>query len=272
MNDAAVDQFVEQRNSRMQILLNGLPVFGSKDFFKGRSHLGTICPIAARPPFGLTNAFDCRLMVCHILSFLLQVTFKSKVNILKRLANVNKKLLDKTARAGYIRHTERRGVSRFFCTAASRVVSPRATDAKDFFAAKNFMEKKFKRALGSLDEVFDFINGFVANNQIDNGIAFSINLAVEELFTNMIKYNPGNPSDVAITVEKDQKDLTVILIDSDAEPFDVTKIAEVDVAQSLQARPIGGLGLHLVKKMVDQVDYEYANRQSKISLIKHLEQ
>jgi anti-sigma regulatory factor (Ser/Thr protein kinase) len=134
------------------------------------------------------------------------------------------------------------------------------------------MEKKFKRAMESLDEVFDFINGFVAANGIDSAGAFSINLAVEEIFTNMVKYNPAGAHDIAMALAKDQNDLTVVLTDFDAEPFDVTQTAEVDVTQSLEARPLGGLGLHLVKKMVDQVDYQYANRQSTITLIKHLEQ
>jgi len=136
----------------------------------------------------------------------------------------------------------------------------------------DFMEKKFKRALESLDAVFDFINGFVAANGIDGGSAFSINLAVEEIFTNMVKYNPNSAHDIAITIRKDRNALTVVLVDSEAEPFDVTQTAEVDVTQSLQARPVGGLGIHLVKKMLDRFDYEYANRQSTITLIKHLEQ
>jgi anti-sigma regulatory factor (Ser/Thr protein kinase) len=134
------------------------------------------------------------------------------------------------------------------------------------------MEKNFKRALASLDAVFDFINGFVAANGIDGGSAFSINLAVEEIFTNMVKYNPASARDIALTIRKDKNNLIVVLIDSEAEPFDMTQTAEVDVTQSLEARPVGGLGIHLVKKMVDQFDYQYANRQSKITLIKHLEQ
>lgn len=136
----------------------------------------------------------------------------------------------------------------------------------------DFMEKKFKRALESLDEVFDFINGFVVANKIDQAGAFSINLAVEEIFTNMVKYNPASAHDIAMTLAKDKNGLTVVLTDFDAEPFDVTQTAEVDVTQSLQARPVGGLGIHLIKKMIDRVDYQYANRQSTITLIKHLEQ
>ncbi|MDZ7291752.1 MAG: ATP-binding protein [candidate division KSB1 bacterium] len=133
------------------------------------------------------------------------------------------------------------------------------------------MAKKFKRALESLDEVFDFINDFITANKIGEAAAFSISLAIEELFTNMVKYNPGNANDIEITIEKNRNELAVTLIDPEVEPFDVTQTAEVDVTQPLADRKTGGLGIHLVKKMVDRLDYEYANRQSKITLVKYLE-
>jgi hypothetical protein len=76
MNNAAVDQFVEQRYCRVQVLLDGLPVRGSHDFFERRPHFRAILPVPQRLPFGLTNTFDCRLMICHIFSFFLSVTIK----------------------------------------------------------------------------------------------------------------------------------------------------------------------------------------------------
>jgi anti-sigma regulatory factor (Ser/Thr protein kinase) len=134
------------------------------------------------------------------------------------------------------------------------------------------MEKKFKRTIQSLDEIFDFIGGFVAAHKIDDAAIFSINLAVEELFTNMVKYNPGNANDISIIVARSSDGLAVTLIDTDVEDFDVTMQDEVDVSLPLSERRAGGLGIHLVKKMVDRLDYEYAGRQSRITLIKHLEQ
>jgi anti-sigma regulatory factor (Ser/Thr protein kinase) len=135
----------------------------------------------------------------------------------------------------------------------------------------NAMEKNFKREINALDEIFEWIAAFITAQQIDPAAAFAVNLAVEELFTNMVKYGAGNVADVLIAIDRNGKDLVVTMIDSGVESFDVTKSAEVDVTQTLENRQPGGLGLHLVKKMVDQLDYEYVNQQNKITLIKHLE-
>ncbi len=133
------------------------------------------------------------------------------------------------------------------------------------------MEKRFKREINALDEVFEWIAAFMAAHQIDQGAAYAVNLAVEELFTNMVKYGAGNAADILIAIDRNENDLVVTMIDSGGESFDVTKSAEVDVTQALENREPGGLGLHLVKKMVDRLDYEYVNQQNKITLIKHLE-
>ena len=133
------------------------------------------------------------------------------------------------------------------------------------------MEKNFKREINALDEIFEWIGAFLTAQQIDPAAAYAINLAIEELFTNMVKYSAGSADDVLIAIDRNGKDLVVTMIDSGSKRFDVTKSAEVDVTQGLEDRQPGGLGLHLVKKMVDSLDYEYVNQQNKITLIKHLE-
>lgn len=136
---------------------------------------------------------------------------------------------------------------------------------------KKAMEKNFKREINTLDEIFEWITAFVTAHQIDPAAAYAVNLAVEELFTNMVKYSTGNTADILIAIDRNDKDLVVTMIDSGDESFDVTKSSEADVTQRLEDRQPGGLGLHLVKKMVDRLDYEYVNQQNKITLIKHLE-
>ena len=133
------------------------------------------------------------------------------------------------------------------------------------------MEKKFKRDFQSLGTVFDFISEFVNQQEIDESILFSINFIIEELFTNMVKYNAKGKSDILLGLEKVEKKLLIKLIDFDSEPFDLTKKEEVDTNLTLDERTPGGLGIHLVKKMADDVKYEYQNRQSKIIITKNLE-
>jgi serine/threonine-protein kinase RsbW len=93
---------------------------------------------------------------------------------------------------------------------------------------------------------------------------------VEELFTNMVKYNPGNTRDIAISLGHTPDRLTVQLMDFDVDPFDVTKAPLVDVDKPLQERQIGGLGLHLVRKMADTLSYDYSDRRSTITFTRAL--
>lgn len=133
------------------------------------------------------------------------------------------------------------------------------------------MEQKFKREIRSLEKIFDFISGFSTANRIGDSDVFVIKFVVEEIFTNMVKYNSMSNKDILVSLRRHSNTLSISLIDFDVDPFDLTKTEEVDIHQSLRERKVGGLGLHLVKKMVDKVDYEYKNRESKVTLTKTLE-
>ena len=133
------------------------------------------------------------------------------------------------------------------------------------------MDKKFKRDVSSLDDIFRFIDEFSVKTGLDESVVFTINLVVEELFTNMVKYSSENINEILLELKKDENDLIIHLTDFDVDPFDINKTAEVDTKQSLKERRVGGLGIHLVKQMIDKIEYEYKDRQSKIILIKHLE-
>lgn len=56
------------------------------------------------------------------------------------------------------------------------------------------MEKKFKREIKSLDKIAHFISEFITKNRIDESLSFPINLVIEELFTNMVKYSTESTS------------------------------------------------------------------------------
>lgn len=132
------------------------------------------------------------------------------------------------------------------------------------------MQKKFKRSLDTLDRVFDFIDSFIQKYKVNEQVAFTIKLVIEELFTNMVKYNSDNPNEILIDLKHKNQELIMQLVDFDVEPFDITQSPSVDISQSIKERKVGGLGLQLVKQMVDEINYEYKNRNSIITLIKKL--
>jgi serine/threonine-protein kinase RsbW len=133
------------------------------------------------------------------------------------------------------------------------------------------MEQYFKRDIVVLEEVFGFIQHFVQRNLIPSSIEFTIKFVIEELFTNMVKYNSGGTTEILIRLEKKDKQCFITLIDHSLTSFDIRSTPEVDITRSAEDRTPGGLGIHLVKKMVDHIEYEFVQPESKITLIINLE-
>jgi len=132
------------------------------------------------------------------------------------------------------------------------------------------MQAEFNRDIESLKDIFSFIQSFMDKEKLDQDLESPLNLVIEELFTNMLKYNPGNKKKIEIDLKKEDDRISIILTEFDVEPFDIRTVAEYNARQELKKRPEGKVGLHLVKKYVDDIDYEYNNRISKIRLIKNL--
>ena len=133
------------------------------------------------------------------------------------------------------------------------------------------VEKKFRRDFEALNEVFDFVAEYFELCQIKQSNSFEINLAIEELFTNIVKYQSEGENDISIELKRENNDFTIIITDFDVNYFDITRSPDVDINRPLEERKDGGLGLFLVRKMMDKVEYEYKNRTSRITITKILE-
>jgi anti-sigma regulatory factor (Ser/Thr protein kinase) len=133
------------------------------------------------------------------------------------------------------------------------------------------MDKTFKRNLGQLGEVFSFLDSFADEQGVEMPVVLPLRLAVEELFTNMVRHNRAGTSDITIKLELKEGKVFVVITDLDvAEPFDPTLHREVDTTAKLEDREAGGLGIHLVKRMVDEMHYHYSasSKKSQITLVK----
>ena len=129
------------------------------------------------------------------------------------------------------------------------------------------MNKKFKRSFDELREIVALTERFFAEQDIDPALRNVVDLAVEELFVNMVTYNTESDKDILIEMSPYEHGIEVSLTDYDVERFDPRDVRPVDLDTPLEERTPGGLGLYLVLKMVDSIHYEYRNRQSKITFI-----
>jgi serine/threonine-protein kinase RsbW len=133
------------------------------------------------------------------------------------------------------------------------------------------MERLFPRKIDSLEEVFGFIRDFGSQHHFNDGLLFYVDFITEEIFTNMVKYNPNGDSGILVQLDHHLPDLVITITDLDSDRFDVSSSHPVDTSQLLDERKVGGLGLYLIQKMADSVAYSYSNRQSKITIKKKLE-
>ncbi|MCZ6756861.1 MAG: ATP-binding protein [Bacteroidetes bacterium] len=132
------------------------------------------------------------------------------------------------------------------------------------------MERTFSRSLDSLGDIVSFLKGAADTLSLDEKTTFAVNMAVEELFTNMIKYGIGGDDSIEVGLEKENSRLIIRLVDTNSEPFDLTDLQAVDTSAPLEERRPGGLGIHLVKCLMDEVRYEYKNKVTRIRLVKNL--
>lgn len=132
-------------------------------------------------------------------------------------------------------------------------------------------EKSFTRDVDNLSEIYRYVEDLMATSDIDDSVRFPIHLAMEELFVNLVTYNPGARQDILVDVEIANQGVTITITDHDAAEFDVTKQRGVDTSASLNERKPGGLGLHLIQNMVDTLEYDYRGGRSKIRFSKEPE-
>jgi len=130
------------------------------------------------------------------------------------------------------------------------------------------MQRNFARNYDSLTAIYEFAEGILAQHQIAEAVRFPVHLAMEELFTNMVKYNPDCDSEIAVGVDVKGGRVTVELTEFDVDEFDVTRPREVDTGASLEDRTPGGLGLYLLQNIVDKLEYEYRDRRSRVIFTK----
>jgi serine/threonine-protein kinase RsbW len=121
-----------------------------------------------------------------------------------------------------------------------------------------------------LDRIFAFTREFFDAEAIEEQHRFPVNFAVEEIFTNWVKYNPDNSNEILIQLARHDNRLRIVMQDFDVEPFDVTRAPQPDTDAALEDRTVGGLGIFLTHKVMDHVEYHYEDRSSKVTLTRSL--
>jgi len=118
-------------------------------------------------------------------------------------------------------------------------------------------QRSFARTIDALPAIVAFTEEVFAERGLDPRLRPNVDFALEELFTNMVKYSPMGVADVRIDVAAIEGVIEVTMTDYGVAPFDVTRAPDADIATPVERREPGGLGLHLTRRLVDSLRYDY---------------
>ena len=131
---------------------------------------------------------------------------------------------------------------------------------------------KVANDLGQIRLVRDRVQAFGEQSGLPSDVLFAVKLSIEELLTNTISYGYSDQETHIIEVQIDLwfDQLNVRMLD-DAVAFDPRDEKEPNTKAALKDRKVGGLGIHLVKNLMDRIEYRREEGRNFLSLTKNLE-
>ena len=124
----------------------------------------------------------------------------------------------------------------------------------------------------SIETVTDFVNEQLEAYDCPMKVVMQIDIAIDELFSNIAHYayNPETgEATVRVEVVEDPLSVIITFIDNGV-PYDPLKQEDPDTTLSIEERQIGGLGIYMVKKTMDDITYEYKDGKNILAIKKHL--
>ena len=125
--------------------------------------------------------------------------------------------------------------------------------------------------LASIPEVHDRLESFYDRNAVKNELKFQANLCIEEYIVNLINYGYDDEEAHAIRVKAHISDGRLEFeIHDDGNPFDPSTAPEPDFSKTLETIPVGGLGVHLIRSYMDDMNYQSADGENLFVMSKAL--
>jgi anti-sigma regulatory factor (Ser/Thr protein kinase) len=124
----------------------------------------------------------------------------------------------------------------------------------------------------AIHHLVDLVEAFFARNHLPAAAAHTFGLAFDEVLTNIVSYAHPVPGrhEIEVSVLLDDGEVTAEVVD-DGKPFDpLHEARDPDTTLSVEDRPIGGLGVFLVKRLMDRVEYRRADDKNHLTFAKRV--
>ncbi len=131
-------------------------------------------------------------------------------------------------------------------------------------------EKRFPAALASFEDARSFLEEELDCAEVPMKASMQIMIAFEEMFVNVCHYAyPGTEGEILVRLAIGGGAVTVELVDEGV-PFDPLARPEPDVTLSAEERSVGGLGIFMVRKSMDEVNYAYKDGRNHLTMVKKI--
>ena len=125
--------------------------------------------------------------------------------------------------------------------------------------------------IAEMAKVVDFVERFGSEHDIPKSVTNDLNVCLDELLNNTVSYGYTDevPHEIVVSMSLVDGVLTAVLRD-DGIPFDPNQSVPIAPSGDLKSRKIGGLGLHFVRSLMDEVEYRRVGRYNETQLKKKL--
>lgn len=129
------------------------------------------------------------------------------------------------------------------------------------------VSKLFKAEINELAGVQSFVIDSLKDLSLDIKLQNQIKIVLEEIFVNIASYAYDDEGDAEIKIRTENNQIFISFIDSGYE-FNPLAKEDPNISAKASERRIGGLGIFMVKNLMDDVQYEYKNKQNILTLVK----
>jgi anti-sigma regulatory factor (Ser/Thr protein kinase) len=124
--------------------------------------------------------------------------------------------------------------------------------------------------LSALSSLYEFIERSAERMSLSPSKTYDLQLVSSELVTNVIEHGyQGASGEIKVRIAQDDASVEIIYLD-DAGAFDPTAVATPNLTLPLEERPIGGLGIHIVRQVMEEFEYRrLPDQKNKVRLLMH---
>ena len=135
----------------------------------------------------------------------------------------------------------------------------------------DFVELRLANNLAALADLADRVERFGVEHRLPASVVNALNVALDEAVSNAINhgYDAGVGGEIAVRLRR-RPDSVLVEVEDDGRPFDPLQAPPPDLTLPLEQRPVGGLGIHLIRNLMDELSYARVGGRNVLKMAKHL--